>query len=232
MSKAAITTDSVYSMNENEYHKTTFTRIPADKQQRILDAAIQEFAGKGYNAASINIIARNAGISIGSMYSYFASKEDLFMSVMDSGHNLLEQALKEVVDMPGDLYDRMDKMIEVSQRYAIENHQLNQIYIEISTEGLSHLARRISLKMESLTAAIYHRLIDEAKTAGLVAKNLDSRALSFFLDNLVMMVQFSYSSDYYRERLKVYAGENSYNDPASLRAELMKFIRNGLLPRV
>ncbi|MBU0956729.1 MAG: TetR/AcrR family transcriptional regulator, partial [Spirochaetes bacterium] len=182
-------------------------------------------------AASINVIARNAGISIGSMYSYFASKEDLFMSVMDSGHNLLEQALKEVVDMPGDLYERMDKMIEVSQRYAMENHQLNQIYIEISTEGLSHLARRISLKMESMTAAIYHRLIDEAKAAGLVSMNLDTRALSFFLDNLVMMVQFSYASDYYRERLKVYAGDNSYNDPASLRTELMKFIRNGLLPR-
>ena len=49
-------------------------------QQRILAAAIQEFAGKGYNAASINVIARNAGIEgIG-----FAIPVDLVRGVVDA----------------------------------------------------------------------------------------------------------------------------------------------------
>lgn len=58
------------------------TTSPA-RRQRIFEAAIHEFATKGFNAANINIIARAAGVSIGSMYSYFASKEDLFLQVME-----------------------------------------------------------------------------------------------------------------------------------------------------
>ena len=40
------------------YHKETFSRIPAEKQQRILDTAVAEFAANGFPGANINIIAK------------------------------------------------------------------------------------------------------------------------------------------------------------------------------
>lgn len=54
-----------------------FEKLDEKKRQRILDAARQEFARVPYEAASINQIIRNAGISRGSFYTYFEDKRDL-----------------------------------------------------------------------------------------------------------------------------------------------------------
>ena len=47
------------------------------KKQQILQAALKVFANQGYNGATIQMIAREAGIAKGLMYSYYESKEKL-----------------------------------------------------------------------------------------------------------------------------------------------------------
>jgi TetR/AcrR family fatty acid metabolism transcriptional regulator len=54
---------------------------PIDKKQRILRAAIQMFAEKGYAGATISEIASLAKIADGSIYEYFQNKEDLLLSI-------------------------------------------------------------------------------------------------------------------------------------------------------
>ncbi|MGL6107794.1 TetR/AcrR family transcriptional regulator, partial [Romboutsia sp.] len=65
--------------NTSQFCKPTFNNIPNEKRNRILEEAEKEFAQKGFIGANINKISKNAGISIGSMYSYFESKEDLYL---------------------------------------------------------------------------------------------------------------------------------------------------------
>lgn len=55
-----------------------FHSLDADKQKRILQAALQEFASKGYKRASTNTIAATAEIGKGMLFYYFGSKEELF----------------------------------------------------------------------------------------------------------------------------------------------------------
>ncbi len=64
-------------MLEKQFYKDAFQRIDDDRKNIILEAGIEEFSSKGYENANINIIAKNAGISIGLMYKYFSTKEDL-----------------------------------------------------------------------------------------------------------------------------------------------------------
>lgn len=52
--------------------------MEASKEQAILDAAIHEFAEKGFEQASTNRIAKQAGVSKGLIFHYFESKEKLF----------------------------------------------------------------------------------------------------------------------------------------------------------
>jgi AcrR family transcriptional regulator len=52
-----------------------------DKRQLLLDAAIRVFARKGYHAARIGDIAKEAGVAYGLLYHYFASKEDVLETV-------------------------------------------------------------------------------------------------------------------------------------------------------
>ncbi len=52
--------------------------IDKDKRDRIINAAITEFA-KGYKLASTDVIVKEAGISKGLLYHYFGTKKDLFL---------------------------------------------------------------------------------------------------------------------------------------------------------
>lgn len=52
------------------------------RPQEILDAALNVFAGKGYAATRMDDVARRAGVTKGTIYLYFASKEDLFKSLV------------------------------------------------------------------------------------------------------------------------------------------------------
>ncbi len=65
-------------------------RIPRQKRSRermvrITEAARDLFARKGLNGTSSNEIAREAGVSIGTFYSYFENKRTLFLKILD-GH--------------------------------------------------------------------------------------------------------------------------------------------------
>jgi len=64
-----------------------FEEIRENMRRRIIVAAIECFATKGYHACSISDLAKHAGISKGLMYNYFSGKEDLlstiFREIMD-----------------------------------------------------------------------------------------------------------------------------------------------------
>ncbi len=65
---------------------------PADKRQRILQAAVQAFAENGYAKATIAEIAHEAGVADGTVYEYFKNKEDVLVYIAEerfAGH--LEQ---------------------------------------------------------------------------------------------------------------------------------------------
>ena len=53
-----------------------FLNLHKEKQQRILNAALNEFANKGFDRASTNEIVKSAGISKGLLFHYFNNKKD------------------------------------------------------------------------------------------------------------------------------------------------------------
>ncbi|MCP3797854.1 TetR/AcrR family transcriptional regulator [Allokutzneria sp. A3M-2-11 16] len=57
--------------------------LPAAKRERVLAAALDEFAALGYSRGSLNVIAREAGIAKGSLFQYFHDKLDLFATAAE-----------------------------------------------------------------------------------------------------------------------------------------------------
>jgi len=215
----------------NKFHKDTFDKTTKDRRQKVLEVAIAEFASKGYSATSINVIARKAQISIGAMYSYFASKEDLFLTIVNNAYLLMEKILKDVVTNSSDVFDCIETMLATSRTFAIEYPQLNQIYLDITTQALSGMALRLSNKLEIITPQVLSNVIKQAKIDGKVSEDIDERVVSYCIDNIFMMYQFSFSSDYYKERLKIFVGEEKLNDIKSVEESIMKFIRTALEKR-
>lgn len=69
--------------------KKQFEEIREERKALIMDIALHQFANLGYKAATINNIARHAGISQGLLYNYFTSKEDLLSAIIDKSVNEL-----------------------------------------------------------------------------------------------------------------------------------------------
>ncbi|MFZ5773149.1 MAG: TetR/AcrR family transcriptional regulator [Thermodesulfobacteriota bacterium] len=75
--------------------RTTFSNLPPEKQEKIVAAAVREFARHGYRKASINTIVREAGIAKGSLYQYFRNKEVLFVFIFERFTLLVKKAVAE-----------------------------------------------------------------------------------------------------------------------------------------
>lgn len=211
-----------------KFHKKTFEKISEERRRKIFDVAISEFAANGYNGTNINVIVKKAGISIGSMYSYFASKEDLFLTIVDKASQMLQSALKEVNIDDGDIYGMFEQLLWIAHNYAVTYPEMNQIYLDITTQGLSSLSNRLSHTLEEITAKMYHDVINRAKEKGLIDSSIDERILSFCLDNLITMYQFSFTSDYYKERLKIFLGDDMADDNEKVILGIMKIVKKAM----
>jgi AcrR family transcriptional regulator len=81
----------------------------ARTRQRILDAALQLFATKGYEEATMRDIAAAAGCSLGLTYRYFASKEDL---VLELYRWLIAQLEEQTLLLPdATIADRFQQLV-------------------------------------------------------------------------------------------------------------------------
>lgn len=83
------------------------TEVPADRRQQILQAAMVCFAKRGFHQTSMHDISEQAGISVGLIYRYFASKEAV-ISAMADGHKKEIQDVLERARRAPSLLDSME----------------------------------------------------------------------------------------------------------------------------
>ncbi|MEA4812308.1 MAG: TetR/AcrR family transcriptional regulator [Anaerolineaceae bacterium] len=206
----------------------TFERISDEKRDRIFTTAISEFAEHGYSAASINTIARKAGVSIGGMYKYFDSKEDLFLAMVGKGLELLNRIILELGSLDEPVFEVIDRLLHLTVRYAKKHADLSKLYLLMTTEELAPLADRLSEKMETSFHDFYLQLLSAAKERGEIKEGADINLAAYMIDNLVIMLQLSYSVTYYRRRLEKYLGLEAAEDDEALCLGLLEHIRNSL----
>ena len=68
------------------------------RREAILDAALEEFAAKGYAGARMEDIARRAGVAKGTLYLHFGDKEGLFNGLAESAFAPMHALTKEILD--------------------------------------------------------------------------------------------------------------------------------------
>jgi AcrR family transcriptional regulator len=93
--------DAAQTKNEPRFERRKDAR-PGE----ILDAALDLFVEKGFAATRLEDVAQRAGVSKGTVYLYFDSKDDLFKSVIRSGMvRAIEEAEKLVAGFEGSSAD-------------------------------------------------------------------------------------------------------------------------------
>jgi AcrR family transcriptional regulator len=105
----------------NSMTKTTLTTKAETTRERIVDVALDLFRRKGFEQTTMREIAAKAGVSLGSAYYYFESKEDLVMAfygrAMEAMAPRIEAALKGATKFE----KRMDAILTVKFSYFQPN---------------------------------------------------------------------------------------------------------------
>ena len=210
---------------ELQFHKEAFDKIPEEKRKRVLDAATTEFAQYGFENTSIQQIAKKAEISVGSVYKYFENKEELFAMVVKENLALLEELLLLHSSSDEDIMVKAESVLKELLRFSRKHPQLIKLYNAITTGNNVEFSRMLAERVESISAKIYTEVIKKAQLSGDVRSDIDPRVFAFLLDNIFTMLQFSISCDYYKERLKVYVGEDEGNQDDLLVKQTLKFIK-------
>jgi len=218
-------------MAENipKFTKKTFDHLPQEKQQLILTTATEEFAQNGYEKTNINVIAEKAGISVGSLYKYFTSKEDLFLMAVHEGSAFLARTLEPIISSDKTLIEKLRNIIQVIQTTCREHQSLIKLYSEMTSVGNADLVQRLSHEIESISSDAYAKLLQEGQDRGEVRKDIDPCFGAFFVDNLFMSLQFSYVNGYYIQRFKTYAGESVLEQDEQVAQQMIGFLQSALL---
>jgi AcrR family transcriptional regulator len=94
-----------------------WTRRPAARPEEILDAALEVFLRSGYGPASMDEIARAAGISPGLIYRYFDGKEAVFRAVVQgTATRFIEKLLAQPLPLTADGADWRALLTHLARR--------------------------------------------------------------------------------------------------------------------
>ena len=201
-----------------------YKKLDSDTINNILETGIEEFANNGLDRANINVIAKKAGVSVGVIYKYFKDKDSFFLECVRHSLELLEQVLQDAFSDDADVMTCIKRIVYALLEHSRKHKNYNVMYNEITSGSCRRYANILAKEIETRTASVYEQLMEKAKQSAAAEIKIDSRMLAFFFDNLLMMLQFSYSCDYYTERMKIYCGENILGDDEKVANEFIGFI--------
>ena len=78
-----------------------------DKRRRIIDAAVDVFAEKGFGLSRVSDIARKAGVADGTIYLYFKNKEDILVSIFEEKMEGILEGLRTTLNRVDDPRDKL-----------------------------------------------------------------------------------------------------------------------------
>lgn len=148
-------------------HRARTPEAKSERREQLLDAALDSFFKQGFAAARMEDIARRAGVSKGTLYLYFASKEDIFLAIIDSVARPRLESLEQIVDQSTGLLETLPQIMQLATHY-VEHSPMPRIAKILIGEGnhfptllQEYRSRIIDRLLGALT-----RLIDQAGQRG------------------------------------------------------------------
>jgi len=143
-----------------------FLNLQQEKQKRILDASMKEFAQNGFENASTNKIIKEADISKGLLFYYFKNKKSLFLFLYDYCINLYINEFYKKINM-----DETDIFVKLRQCALIKLELLMKyadifVFIEVAYRDKSeNIKNDLKLINDELTLSNYNKIFENMDTS-------------------------------------------------------------------
>lgn len=140
-----------------------FQNLDEGKQKRILNAALREFAEKGYAQASTNRIVKDAGIGKGMLFYYFKNKRELYQYLVDYSVEMIRCDFISQIDMDEpDFIERLRQVAHIKMKALIEHPNvfnfMGTLLLTQELELPADLETRIEVLQEEGYAKLYDRI--------------------------------------------------------------------------
>lgn len=167
--------------------RETFRNLEGDKQQRILDTAVEEFASHGFRQASVNRMVQRLGIAKGSIFQYFGTKEGLFQVVFDHAVELVRRSLRQVKQTTADtdFFERIRQSLMAGIHFIDRHPRIYKIYLKIIFQEDFPLRAEFLQQVHLFSAEYLRPLVESGVARGELRADLDVDAAVFFLDALM-----------------------------------------------
>ncbi|RWX79181.1 TetR/AcrR family transcriptional regulator [Neorhizobium lilium] len=144
------------------------------KRGQIIDGAKRVFLRMGFDAASMNDITREAGVSKGTIYVYFKDKEDLFAAMVEAEREAFLAALRIILakddDMETSLYTFGIRFLE---RLTDEKSITAMRMVLGVRERMPDLCSRFFRGPQNLRTVLHEYLVRQVAKGSLVIDDID-----------------------------------------------------------
>lgn len=160
-------TYQVNAFKRSDHMTIKLLDLEPQRRNAILNAALKEFALKGFDHASTNIIAKEAGLSKALMFHYVNNKQELFLCVYDYFDELLDKEYcMKMKDAEKDIFNKLRQsyllQIELLKQYPWI-FEFNRLSAETKSDVLNQELQKRSLKKQSSCGTSIFEIIDESK---------------------------------------------------------------------
>jgi len=182
---------------------TKFQDLPRRERENlrqrgeILDAALKLFSENGYHNVSMHEIAKEAEFGIGTLYKFFANKEDLYKALIMEVAQKWHYALRAALERERSPLRAIKRYIAVSRKLFIENLPLVRLYFAETRgasinprAGLDQAVLRLYDDGIDKLASVFEKGIDDR-----VFRSLDPYHMALALDGIVNTFLFRMMED-------------------------------------
>lgn len=150
---------------ETDGDGTPWAEVTPEAARRLLVAAVDAFAERGYHATTTRDIAGRAGMSPAALYIHYKTKEELLHRISRIGHDHALTVLEAAADEGGTAAERLAEAVRSFVRWHAEQHTTARVVqYELDALGEEHRAEIVGLRRR--TEAVVRRIIDEGVESG------------------------------------------------------------------
>lgn len=138
-----------------------FLNLDREKQERILNAAIKEFAQKGFENASTNEIVKEAEISKGLLFHYFKNKKQLFLFLFDYFIEIITNEFYQKIDLlETDFFERTKQASFVKMELLKKFPDIFKFLEVAYMEDAAAVRHELDVRKKELTAVNMNRIFE------------------------------------------------------------------------
>lgn len=150
---------------ETDGENTPWAEVTPEAARRLLVAAVDAFAERGYHATTTRDIAGRAGMSPAALYIHYKTKEELLHRISRIGHDRALSVLEAAADSEGTAAERLARAVRSFVRWHAERHTTARVVqYELDALGPEHRTEIVELRRRS--DAVVRRIIGEGVAAG------------------------------------------------------------------